>query len=246
MPKRARLDVVLASRGLFPSREQAQRAVMAGQVRSGGRVLNKASELITPDTELTVEAPPKYVGRGGLKLEGALDHFAIDPAGQTCLDVGASTGGFTDCLLQRGAARVYAIDVGHGQLAWKIRNDPRVIVREHLNARQLTRDDIPEPIDLCVIDVSFISLTLVLPSAFELLTPSGMLLALIKPQFELEARDVGRGGIVKDPALHEKAQRKVEEFVAAAGHAVRGIAPSPITGTDGNQEFFLCAQKRSA
>ena len=246
MAKKARVDVVLAERGLFPSREQARRAVMAGLVRTGDRVLNKSSELIGPDTDLTVEAPAKYVGRGGLKLEGALDHFQVDPAGQTCLDIGASTGGFTDCLLQRGAARVYSIDVGHGQLAWKIRSDPRVVVREHLNARQLTSAEIPEPIDLCVIDVSFISLTLILPSAFELLTPSGMLLALIKPQFELAAGDVGRGGIVKEAALHEKARRKIEEFVATAGHDVRGIAPSRITGTDGNQEFFICARKRSA
>ncbi|HEV3410320.1 MAG TPA: TlyA family RNA methyltransferase [Chthoniobacterales bacterium] len=246
MPKRARLDNTLVERGLFPSREQAQRATMAGQVRTGDRVLAKSSELVAPDAELSVEAPDKYVGRGGLKLEGALDHFRVDPSGQTCLDIGASTGGFTDCLLQRGAAKVYAIDVGHGQLAWKIRNDPRVIVREHLNARHLTRADIPEPIDLCVIDVSFISLTLVLPSAFELLTPTGMLLALIKPQFELEPQDVGRGGIVRDPALHQKAQQKIEAFVSGAGYQIIGLAPSPITGTDGNQEFFLCARKRSA
>ena len=246
MPKRARLDNTLVERGLFPSREQAQRAIMAGQVRTGGRVLAKSSEMVGPDTELSVAAPQKYVGRGGLKLEGVLDHFRLDPSGQTCLDIGASTGGFTDCLLQRGAAKVYAIDVGHGQLAWKIRKDPRVVVHEHLNARHLTRADIPDPIDLCVIDVSFISLTLVLPSAFELLTPTGMLLALIKPQFELAPEDVGRGGIVRDPALHGKAQRKIEAFVQQAGHEVIGLAASSITGTDGNQEFFLCARKRSA
>jgi 23S rRNA (cytidine1920-2'-O)/16S rRNA (cytidine1409-2'-O)-methyltransferase len=162
------------------------------------------------------------------------------------LDIGTSTGGFTDCLLQRGAAKVYAIDVGHGQLAWKIRNHPRVVVREHLNARQLTRAEIPEPIDLCVIDVSFISLTLILPPAFELITPTGVILALIKPQFELERADVGRGGIVSDPVLHEKAQRKIRDFVEGCGHEVEGIVPSPITGTDGNQEFFICARKRSA
>lgn len=246
MRKKSRVDISLVERGLFASREQAQRAIMAGQVRTGDRVLTKASELISPEADLTVAAPAKYVGRGGLKLEGALDHFRVDPARLICLDVGASTGGFTDCLLQRGAAKVYAIDVGHGQLAWKIRSDPRVVAREHLNARHLTRADIPDPIDLCVVDVSFISLTLVLPSAFELLKPNGMLLALIKPQFELEARDVSRGGIVKDPALHEKAQRKVHDFVATAGHEVRGIVPSPITGTDGNQEFFICARKQSA
>ncbi len=246
MAKRARVDAVLVGQGLFPSREQAQRAVMAGEVRLGDRVLNKSSILIAPDAELAVATPPKFVGRGGLKLEGALDHFRIDPAGLIALDIGASTGGFTDCLLQRGAAKVYAIDVGHGQLAWKIRNDPRVIVREHLNARHLTGADIPEPIDLCVIDVSFISLTLILPAAFELLTPSGVIVALIKPQFELEPQDVGRGGIVKDAALHEKATRKIEDFINATGRVAIGLAPSVITGTDGNQEFFICARKRSA
>ena len=246
MSKKARLDVVLVEQGLFASREQAKRAVMAGEVRLGDRVLNKSSILVAGDAELCVATPPKYVGRGGLKLEGALDHFAIDPAGAIGLDIGASTGGFTDCLLQRGAATVFAIDVGHGQLAWKIRNDPRVIVREHLNARQLTRGDIPDPIDICVIDVSFISLTLILPNAFELLTPTGVILALIKPQFELQREDVGRGGIVSDPALHEKAQRKVADFVEAQGHSVAGLVASPITGTDGNQEFFICARKRSA
>ena len=246
MSKKARLDVVLVEQGFFESREQAKRAVMAGEVRLGDQVLTKSSVLVAPDAELLVATPPRYVGRGGLKLEGALDRFAIDAADAVALDIGASTGGFTDCLLQRGATKVYAIDVGHGQLAWKIRNDRRVIVREHLNARHLTRDDIPEPIDICVIDVSFISLTLILPNAFELLSPTGVILALIKPQFELQREDVGRGGIVSDPELHDKAQRKVAEFVAAQGHTIAGLVPSPITGTDGNQEFFLCARKRSA
>jgi 23S rRNA (cytidine1920-2'-O)/16S rRNA (cytidine1409-2'-O)-methyltransferase len=246
VPKKSRLDVVLVEQGLFPSREQARRAIMAGEVKLGTDVLAKASALVPPDAELSVTTPPKYVGRGGVKLEGALDHFEVNPAGATALDIGASTGGFTDCLLQRGAVKVYAIDVGHGQLAWKIRQDPRVIVREHLNARSLTRADIPEPIDLCVIDVSFISLTLILPNAFELITPTGVILALIKPQFELQAEDVGRGGIVADPALHEKAKRKIADFVTADGHVVTGIAPSQITGTDGNQEFFICARKALA
>jgi 23S rRNA (cytidine1920-2'-O)/16S rRNA (cytidine1409-2'-O)-methyltransferase len=245
MAKKFRLDVVLVEQGLFGSREQAQRAVMAGEVKLGDRVLTKSSILVAPDDPLSVAAPPKYVGRGGFKLEGALDHFQVEPAGATALDIGASTGGFTDCLLQRGATKVYAIDVGHGQLAWKIRNDPRVTTREHLNARHLTRADIPEPIDICVIDVSFISLTLILPSAFALLTPTGMLVALIKPQFELEPQDVGRGGIVRDPALHAKAQQKIEAFVAENGHEVVGVVPSPITGTEGNHEFFVCARKRS-
>lgn len=246
MPKRTRLDSVLVEKGFFASREQAQRAVMAGEVRLGDRVLNKSSILVPSDAELTITAPPKYVGRGGFKLEGALDHFRIEPSGQSCLDIGASTGGFTDCLLQRGASRVYAIDVGHGQIAWKIRNHPRVVVRENLNARHLTRGDIGDLVSLCVIDVSFISLTLILPNAFELLTPTGVALALIKPQFELQPQEVGRGGIVVDPALHSKAQRKIEDFVIARGHVSAGIVPSPITGADGNQEFFICARKRSA
>jgi 23S rRNA (cytidine1920-2'-O)/16S rRNA (cytidine1409-2'-O)-methyltransferase len=244
--KKARLDVVLVDRGFFPSREQAQRAIMAGEVRVGEAVIDKASVQVAPDAMVLVEEGARYVGRGGLKLEGALRHFAISVTGKTALDIGASTGGFTDCLLQHGAKKVYAIDVGHGQLAWKIRSDPRVVVREKLNARFLGRADVPEPVDLCVIDVSFISLTLILPNAFESVTPNGMVLALIKPQFELEASDVGRGGIVRDPVLHVNAQQKIRQFVLNAGHAMIGIVPSEITGTDGNQEFFACARKQSA
>ncbi len=242
--KRLRLDVALVEQGFFESREQAQRAVMAGEVRRGDQVLLKSSVLVEPTAPLSVAAAPPYVGRGAFKLAGALDHFAVDPAGLIALDIGASTGGFTDCLLQRGAAKVYAIDVGHGQLAWKIRSDPRVVVREKLNARFLSRSDVPEPIGICVLDVSFISLTLILPNAFELLTPDGVILALIKPQFELRAEDVGRGGIVSDPLLHEKAQMKIHEFVDSLGQEIIGLAPSVITGTDGNQEFFLCARRR--
>lgn len=241
---KSRLDLFLVERGFFPSRETAQRAIMAGEVRVADAVVDKASVKVDPDAAVSVEAPAAYVGRGGLKLEGALRHFAVNPKGVTALDIGASTGGFTDCLLQAGATKVYAVDVGHGQLAWKIRNDPRVIVREKLNARFLSAADIPEPIDLCVIDVSFISLTLILLKAFEVVTPNGVILALIKPQFELQASDVGRGGIVREPELHEKAQAKVRDFVLAAGHDVVGIAPSEITGTDGNQEFFICVRKR--
>ena len=245
-PKKARLDMALVDRGFFPSREQAQRAIMAGEVRVGEAVVDKASAKVGSDAQITLASSPAYVGRGGLKLEGALRHFGISVEGMTALDIGASTGGFTDCLLQKGAKKVYAIDVGHGQLAWKIRNDPRVVVREKLNARFLTRADVPEPIDLCVIDVSFISLTLILPNAFESVTPNGMVLALIKPQFELEASDVGRGGIVRDSDLHAKVQEKIRQFVTDAGHEVVGIAPSEITGTEGNQEFFICARKQSA
>jgi 23S rRNA (cytidine1920-2'-O)/16S rRNA (cytidine1409-2'-O)-methyltransferase len=243
--KKARLDAFLVERGLFPSREQAQRAIMAGEVRVGDAVANKASVMVGGDAPVSVQAHSPYVGRGGWKLEGALEHFRLNVAGRTALDIGASTGGFTDCLLQRGAAKVYAFDVGHGQLAWKIRNDPRVVVREKLNARFLTRSDVPEPIDLCVIDVSFISLTLILPRAFELITPDGVILALIKPQFELQASEVAHGGIVRDPALHEKAQNKVRDFALKAGQNVIGLVPSRITGTDGNQEFFICIRTKS-
>ncbi len=243
MRKKSRLDNLLVERGFFPSREQAQRAIMAGQIRSGDRTLEKASVLLEPEAEISVMAPAQFVGRGGVKLDGALEHFHVDVSGKIALDIGASTGGFTDCLLQRGAAKVYAIDVGHGQLAWKIRKDPRVVAREKLNARFLSREDIPELVDLCVIDVSFISLTLILPNAFDLLTPNGVMVALIKPQFELAAKDVGRGGIVREPALHEKAQQKIVDFVEAANHRAIGVVPSTITGADGNQEFFICLRK---
>ncbi|MEY2493967.1 MAG: rRNA (cytidine1920-2-O)/16S rRNA (cytidine1409-2-O)-methyltransferase [Verrucomicrobiota bacterium] len=219
---------------------------MAGEVRIGDRVVTKSSVLVGPEDKVSLATRSPYVGRGGFKLEGALEHFKIDAKGMVALDIGASTGGFTDCLLQRGAAKVYAIDVGHGQLAWKIRNDPRVVVREKLNARFLTREDVPDAIDLCVIDVSFISLTMILPNAFDLVTPNGVLLALIKPQFELQAAEVAHGGIVRDPALHEKARNKIHDFVVNAGHTVLGMVASAITGTDGNQEFFICVRRKSA
>jgi 23S rRNA (cytidine1920-2'-O)/16S rRNA (cytidine1409-2'-O)-methyltransferase len=243
--KKVRIDQALVERGFFESRERAQRAIMAGEVRMGDRVFTKAAELIEVDAPISIVQPPQFASRGALKLEGALDFFGVDVQGKVALDVGASTGGFTDCLLQRGAAKVFAIDVGHGQLAWKLRNDPRVVVMEKLNARFLSREHIPQLVDLCVIDVSFISLTLILPRAFELITQDGMILALIKPQFELEREDVGRGGIVREPALHEKAQQKIVKFVEEANYRVVGLVPSTITGTDGNQEFFICIRKQS-
>jgi len=243
MPKKLRLDQLLVAQGLFSSREQAQRAVMAGEIKIGTRIAVKPSQLLAADAAVAVKPTRKYVGRGALKLEKTLDHFKIDMQGKVALDIGASTGGFTDCLLQRGTEKVYAVDVGHGQLDWKIRSDPRVIVLEKMNARFLSRKHIPELADLCVIDVSFISLTLILPNAFELITPSGVILALIKPQFELERADVGRGGIVRDPELHQKAQDKIVQFVTRLGHTVTGIVPSAITGADGNQEFFACMRK---
>ena len=241
--KRCRLDIFLVEQGFFSSREQAQRAVMAGEIKIGTRIAVKPSQLLAADAAIAVRPMRKYVGRGALKLEKALDHFKIDMQSKVALDIGASTGGFTDCLLQRGTEKVYAVDVGHGQLDWKIRKDPRVIVLEKLNARFLSRAHIPELVDLCVIDVSFISLTLILPNAFELITPSGVVLALIKPQFELERADVGRGGIVRDPELHQKAQDKIVQFVTRLGHTLTGIVPSAITGADGNQEFFACLRK---
>jgi len=246
MKKKTRIDQALVERGFFESRERAQRAIMAGEVRAGDRVFAKPAEMIGADATISVSEAPKFASRGALKLSGALDHFGIDVGGKTALDIGASTGGFTDCLLQRGAAKVFAVDVGHGQLAWKLRNDPRVVVIEKVNARFLSREHVPEDVDLCVIDVSFISLTLILPRAFELVTKNGMIVALIKPQFELERKDVGRGGIVREPALHEKAQRKIVKFVEGANYDVVGLVPSPITGADGNQEFFICIRKRSA
>src|SRR5437879_2623029 len=189
MKKKARVDQTLVERGFFESRERAQRAIMAGEVRVGDHVLAKASEWVDVNAPISVAEPRQFASRGALKLSGALDFFGIEVRGKTALDIGASTGGFTDCLLQRGAAKVFAVDVGHGQLAWKLRNDPRVTVMEKVNARFLTRDDVSEVADLCVIDVSFISLTLILPRAFELIAPEGMILALIKPQFELQRKD---------------------------------------------------------
>src|SRR5215469_2133685 len=245
MPKKSRLDQLLVGQGVFPSREQARRAILAGQVKVGTRIAAKPSELLDAGPAISVRPTRKYVGRGALKLESTLNHFQIDVQGKTVLDIGASTGGFTDCMLQRGAEKVYAVDVGYGQLDWKLRNDPRVTVLEQINARFLTRDQIQEPVDICVIDVSFISLTLILPNAFTLLKPAGLILALIKPQFELQRSDVGKGGIIRDPHLHQKAQDKIVAFVNDLGHAVAGIAPAVIKGADGNQEFFACIRRRS-
>ena len=246
MPKKLRLDQLLVGRGLFPSRERARRAIIAGEISVATRVLDKPSELLDEQTAIAVKPTRKYVGRGALKLESALDYFHIDIEGKTALDIGASTGGFTDCMLQRGVEKVYAVDVGYGQLDWKLRNDPRVIVLEKLNARFLTREKVQELVNICVIDVSFISLTRILPNAVTVLKPDGVILALIKPQFELQRSEVGKGGIVRDPRLHQKAQDKIVAFVNDLGHIVAGIAPAAIKGADGNQEFFACIRKRSA
>ena len=237
--KTERADVLLTARGLCDSREQARRLILAGEVRSGDRVIGKASAQLAPDAPLALREKPRYVGRGGLKLEAALDGFQLDPAGWVCLDVGASTGGFTDCLLQRGAVRVHAVDVGTNQLVWKLRSDPRVIVKEQFNARYLTAADLGEPVRLAVMDLSFISLTKVLPAVFPILDGQGSVVCLIKPQFELRREDLSKGGIVREPELHQQAVDKIRRFVSEElGHQWRGCMPSPITGTDGNHEFL--------
>jgi 23S rRNA (cytidine1920-2'-O)/16S rRNA (cytidine1409-2'-O)-methyltransferase len=237
--KKERIDALLVTRGLCDSREQAKRLVLAGEVRSGDRIIDKPSTQLAPDAPLEVKEKQRYVGRGGFKLEGALDAFGIDPAGWVCIDVGASTGGFTDCLLQRGAVRVHAVDVGTNQLVWKLRNDPRVVVKEQFNARHMVPEDIGEKVQLAVMDLSFISLTKVLPAVFSVLIETGSVVCLIKPQFELQREDITKGGIVRDPALHERAVEKIRRFVTEEHGCVwRGLIPSPITGMDGNQEFL--------
>lgn len=237
--KSERVDALLVQRGLCDSREQAKRLILAGEVRSGDRVIDKASIKLAPDADLSLKEKPKFVGRGGLKLEGALDGFGIDPSGWVCMDVGASTGGFTDCLLQRGAARVHALDVGTNQLVWKLRQDPRVISREQFNARHMTPEDIGEPIRLAVMDLSFISLTKVLPAVFGVMAPEGEVVCLIKPQFELSREEVARGGIVRDEVLHRKAVDKIRDFVGEfPDWEWRDLMESPIQGGDGNREFL--------
>lgn len=238
--KKRRADLALVERGLAPSRARAQSLILRGLVRAGDRPITKAGELVAVDTPLHVTAEDHpYVGRGGVKLAAALDAFGIDPAGAICLDIGASTGGFTDCLLQRGAARVWAVDVGYGQLAWSLRTDPRVRLLERTNIRELDRAAISDPIALVTIDVSFISLRLVLPRALDWLQPGGRVIALVKPQFEVGRGDVGRGGIVRDPAARDRAVESVAALAAALGLRPVGRIPSPITGRDGNQEYLL-------
>ena len=233
-----RLDQLVVERGLADSREKAQALILAGQVIVNGQKSSKPGHGIADDSQIEVLERMPYVSRGGFKLAAALDHFAIDPAGWTCLDVGASTGGFTDCLLQRGAAKVWAIDVGHGQFDWKLRNDPRVVVKEGVNARYLDPADYPLKFDLAVCDASFISTTMLIPAIVPLLDPPRRLIVLVKPQFEVGRGDVGKGGIVRDPELHESACARVGSAVQAQGLNF-AIIPSPILGTEGNREFLL-------
>jgi 23S rRNA (cytidine1920-2'-O)/16S rRNA (cytidine1409-2'-O)-methyltransferase len=231
-----RLDHLLVARGLFASREQARRAVMAGQVRVAGRVVDKPGAEVADDAEPTVAERQPFVSRAGGKLAAALDRFAVDPAGRTCLDVGASTGGFTDCLLQRGARRVYALDVGRGQLDWGLRKDPRVVAMEGINVRHLPADALPERCGLVTVDVSFISLLKVVPALLPHLLPDGLLLVLVKPQFEVGKGAVGKGGIVRDQELRRRVIAERVAEIAALGLEVVGVMDSPVAGAEGNIE----------
>jgi 23S rRNA (cytidine1920-2'-O)/16S rRNA (cytidine1409-2'-O)-methyltransferase len=235
---------MLVQRGLFSSREQARRAVMAGTVEVDGRRVDKPGTPVAETARLEVLAPKEpFVSRAGRKLAAALDHFAVDPGGQVCMDVGASTGGFTDCLLQRGAARVYALDVGYGQLDQRLRNDPRVVVMERVNARHLSSEALPETCDLITIDVSFISLLKVVPALLPHLTPGGLLLPMIKPQFEAGRGAVGKGGILRDESVRQRVVRECAEGMAALGLELLGVHDSPVPGTGGNREAFALLRK---
>ena len=238
---KTRLDQLLVERGLADSRQKARALILAGQVSVDGRKEDKPGHSFDPDSRIEVTLPMPYVSRGGYKLAAALDHFGLEPAGWICLDVGSSTGGFTDCLLQRGAARVWAVDVGHGQLDWKLRNDPRVVVREGVNARYLDPADFPEKFDLAVCDASFISATLLAPAMVPLLQKHGQMVILVKPQFEAGKEQVGKGGIVRDPEVQRAACERVRTAVEAHGF-LTSIMESPILGAEGNREFLLYAR----
>lgn len=236
---KTRLDQLLVARGLAKSRAQAQALILAGRVVVEGLTAPKAGALVPDEAGITLKEPPPFVSRGGEKLAGALEHFQVSPAGQVALDVGASTGGFTHCLLSRGARKVFAVDVGYGQLDAALRHDPRVVVLERQNIRHLPREAIPEPIDLATLDLSFISLTLVLPKILEWLRPGGKILALVKPQFEVGKGQVGKGGVVRDPQLQMAAVQRVAAAAAGLGFKVSPAFPSPLKGPKGNQEYFL-------
>jgi 23S rRNA (cytidine1920-2'-O)/16S rRNA (cytidine1409-2'-O)-methyltransferase len=243
--RKQRADQALVERGLAESRAKAQALILAGQVYSDTRRVEKAGQQVPEDAPLSVKGQDHpWVSRGGLKLVKALDHFGVDPAGLVCLDVGASTGGFTDVLLTRGAARVYAVDVGHGQLAWKLRQEPRVVVLERTNARYLGAEQVPEPVDLVVCDASFIGLETLLPAPLALTRPGAHLIALIKPQFEVGKGRVGKGGVVRDPALHDEVCKRIEAWLdGLPGWSVLGLVESPITGPEGNREFLIAARR---
>lgn len=239
MPQKIRMDHLLVRRGFFSSRTDAQKAVLSGAVRALSQIVQKSSQVFDPDVDIEILKKSRYVSRGGEKLEAALKSFSVNPEGKVCIDIGSSTGGFTDCLLQHGATKVYAVDVGYGQLALLLRNDPRVIVMEKVNARYLKNTDFQESIDLAVIDVSFISLENILPAAKPLLKANGQILALIKPQFEVGKGKVGKGGVVRDEALRLEAVKKIEEFSKEIGLDSRGVIQSPLKGPAGNVEYFI-------
>jgi len=238
---RQRIDRLLVERGLAETREKAQALLLAGYVSVDGRKVVKAGHAVPAASHIEVQGRLPYASRGGLKLAHALDHFGIPVSGRVCLDIGASTGGFTDCLLQRGARRVYAVDVGHGQLDWKLRRDTRVVVREGINARYLRPDDIGEPVSLAGCDVSFISVTLILPVLPPLLAPDGECVILVKPQFEVGRAEVGKGGIVRDPSRHAAACARAGQAAQALGFQV-AFTESPILGAEGNKEFLMYAR----
>jgi 23S rRNA (cytidine1920-2'-O)/16S rRNA (cytidine1409-2'-O)-methyltransferase len=239
-----RLDKVLVTRGFAPSRERAQSLILAGAVVVDGERQEKAGTLIRPEAAIRLTHNPQpYVSRGGLKIEKALDFFSIDPNGKVVMDVGASTGGFTDCLLQGGACRVYAVDVGYGQLAWKLQQDPRVVNLQRRNIRHLRWEEVGEEVDLAVVDTSFISLTLVIPPILPFLKEGGGLLTLVKPQFEVGKGEVGRGGVVRDAAQHRQTVAKIKEFAIGKGLLPRGAMESPLRGPKGNREFFLYCER---
>ena len=240
-----RLDQALVERALCDSRERAKRLILAGQIRVNGHPAKKASDSIKPADEITVDTPEKFVSRGGHKLEHALEHFQLNVTGLTAIDLGASTGGFTDCLLQRGAEKVFAVDVGQGQLAWKLRSDPRVVVMEKTNARFLKPESFPAPAGLLVVDCSFISLKKILPPAVPLLKVDGKIVALIKPQFEAGKEEADKGrGVITDSAIHDRVLAELQEFVSAqAGLCWRGVVESPLLGPAGNKEFLALIEK---
>ena len=242
--KKNRTDQLLVDRGLAESRAKAQALILAGLVYSGDRKIEKAGQQIPEDAPLEVRGKDHpWVSRGGIKLAHALDHFGWDVAGSVALDVGSSTGGFTDVLLQKGAAKVFAVDVGTNQLAWALRQDPRVIVHEKTNARYLTPEVVTEPVDLVVCDASFISLAKVLDKALDFAKPDGRLIALVKPQFEAERHEIGKGGVIRDPAVHERVCAAAADWLESRGWKVEGLARSPITGPEGNVEFLIAALK---
>ncbi len=241
---RERLDKVLVARGLAPSRERARALLLTGAVLVDGQPQAKAGTMIRPEATIRLTHDPlPYVSRGGLKLEHALDFFQINPAEKTVMDVGASTGGFTDCLLQRGAWRVYAVDVGYGQLAWKLQQDPRVVNLHRRNIRYLSREEVGEEMDLAVVDTSFISLELVIPPALTFLKQGGGLLTLVKPQFEVGKGEVGKGGVVRDEEKHRQVVERIKQFAVGQGLIPRGVTESPLQGPKGNREFFLYCER---